>query len=81
MQSIAPQQRDRHGSAKKTKQLSWRLITSLQRDYDAATDADQRLKIGRLLANALAGHVKLIEVADHADRLKAIEKQLGDEAL
>lgn len=78
MQSTAPKQRDRHGSARKTKALSWRVIMRMMSDFDTATDTGERLKIGRLLCNAFSGHAKLVEVADFDERLKAIERQLGE---
>jgi hypothetical protein len=77
MTTVPKQTRDRSGSAKASKALSWHLIKQARRDYDACTDPDERLKIMRAMTNALNVHAKLIETAELDAELLRIKAHLG----
>jgi hypothetical protein len=71
--------RDRTGSAKSAKSVSWRVVRKTIKAFEAAQTTEEMARLGHLLVQALGTHGRLVEVADHADRLRMIEMQLEGE--
>jgi hypothetical protein len=76
---IAKAKRDRSGSAKSAKNISWRVVRKTIKAFEAAQTTEEMARLGHLLVQALGTHGRLVEVADLADRLRLIEVQLETE--